>query len=707
MLLVTILVFCSQTSFARKPLAFPTAEGYGKYATGGRGGKVYEVTNLDASGEGSLRAALEAEGPRTVVFRVSGTIDADLKIENDFITIAGQTAPGDGITIKGQLGISANEVIIRYIRVRAEGRGDAISGRYNKNVIFDHVSASWSSDEAFTIYHGEYVTIQWCMITEACGGSHKFGGIWGNNYSTYHHNLIAHNLSRNPRFASGGGYNDYRNNVTYNWAYETAYGGEKQQPTRASSNHEMNKKMSHFAVNMVANYFKPGPGTQADGKNRICSPWSRHGADDYGRWYVADNYVDGSPEVTADNWKGVFPKDEDTEVDLDAIDGLKLDEPIDFMPINQQTAEAAYLSVLEHAGCLLPKRDSIDLRIIEDVRNGTATNGENGFVHRPTIGGGWPELKSAPAPADTDHDGMPDEWENRYGLDANDAADGSKDGDSDGYTNVEEYLNGTDPTVSVDYSKNANNINTRNQAVDPRGLLLRYMPADEAAANRYRKYVTKELGELTLGIEGTGQARTIAKTIVVPPNVTYDGKGEVVTADAKAMEAELGDQSEGQKPLFLLAPGAGIENVTITAPGCEGIHMMGDNVLDNIHWEDVGEAAASVRSYFPGGKITIKNSKAFKAADKMFQFNTPCHVRIENFVGDDMGKLVKNMWHKDDVPFYVDLNNVKVTHVKNAVVQSENPKCQARYHNLSYTFQGRFRPERVFRNSPPDNVAEY
>jgi hypothetical protein len=241
--------------------------------------------------------------------------------------------------------------------------------------------------------------------------------------------------------------------------------------------------------------------------------------------------------------------------------------------------------------------------------------------------------------------------------------------------------------------------------IAPADLLMRYAPKDEVKANKLKKYLTKELGEIAYGTEGTGTARTITKTIVVPPNVTYDGKGEVLTADAQIMGG--GDESENQKPLFLLAPGAGIKNVTITVPGCEGIHMMGDNVLDNIHWQDVGEDAASVRSYFPGGKITIKNSQGYKAADKMFQFNTICNVRIENFVGDDMGKLIKNMWFKENVPFYVDLNDVKVTNVRNAVVQSENPKCQARYHNLSYKFSGRFRSERVFRNIPPENVTEY
>lgn len=268
-------------------LAFPTAEGYGKYTIGGRGGKVYEVTNLNDSGEGSLRAAIEAKGPRTVVFRVSGTIDlkSALNIRNPYITIAGQTAPGDGICIKRYpLNISADEVIIRYIRIRLGDEStrsdDAISARYRKNIILDHISASWSIDETMSIYHCENVTIQWCMITESLSqsnhtkGSHGFGGKWGSNYSTYHHNLLAHHSSRNPRWASGGGFNDYRNNVLYNWGYNSSYGGEKHQVG--------NPKFSDITVNFVNNYYKPGPATDKGKVSyRIVNPGSR-GEGDYG-----------------------------------------------------------------------------------------------------------------------------------------------------------------------------------------------------------------------------------------------------------------------------------------------------------------------------------------------------------------------------------------------------------------------------------------
>jgi pectate lyase len=199
---------------------------------------------------------------------------------------------------------------------------------------------------------------------------------------------------------------------------------------------------------MVANYYKPGPATRGDVKDRIAKPSSR-GSGDSGSWHVAENYVDGSPEVTADNWLG-----------MDGNDFTKLAAPWEAMPIRQQSAKEAYLAVLDHAGCSLPGRDSIDARIIDEVRNGTATHGRNGIITTPDDVGGWPMLRAAEAPRDSDHDGMPDEWELRFKLNAQDASDGPQDNDKDGYANVEEYLNGTDPTVFVDYTKPENNINT-------------------------------------------------------------------------------------------------------------------------------------------------------------------------------------------------------------------------------------------------------
>lgn len=309
--LAVAIAAATATVAAERQLAFPTAEGYGKYTVGGRGGDVYEVTNLNDSGKGSLREAIEAKGPRTVVFRISGTIELKkaLTIRNPYLTIAGQTAPGDGICIKDYpLNISADEIIIRHIRVRLGDRSgrdtDAISCRHQKNIILDHVSASWSVDETMSVYMCENVTIQWCMISESLFASnhekgwHGFGGIWGNNYATYHHNLIACHSSRNPRFASGAGYNDYRNNVIYNWGYNSCYGGEKDHPAN-------NDTFGSFHVNMVGNYYKPGPATQPGRvAYRIVSPTSRGSADNYGKWYVEGNTVEGNAAVTADNWAG-------------------------------------------------------------------------------------------------------------------------------------------------------------------------------------------------------------------------------------------------------------------------------------------------------------------------------------------------------------------------------------------------------------------
>lgn len=457
----------SDASPAKLP-AFPGAEGYGSVATGGRGGKVLGVTNLKDSGPGSLRAAVEAKGPRIVVFRVSGTIDlkSKLSISNPYITIAGQTAPGDGIAIKRRpLTIDADEVVLRYLRLRlGDETGDdvdALSSRYHKNIMVDHVSASWSVDETVSIYHCENVTVQWCLISESLynsvhvKGSHGFGGIWGANFSTYHHNLLAHHSSRNPRFASGAGHTDYRNNVIYNWGGNSAYGGEKQQVG--------NPRFNFTTINMVANYYKPGPATESGPvRHRIVSPSSRDGASDFGQWYVAENYMHGDPKVTSDNWAGgVQPQGGEIHINM-----LKFTAPWNAMPIRQQTAEDAYRLVLQHAGASLPRRDRIDARILEEVRTGTAKFGETyggggtGIIDSQNAVGGWPQLNSQAAPPDNDDDGMPDAWESGHGLNPHDLADGSKDQDGDGYTNVEEYLNGTDPTVLVDYTKSENNINT-------------------------------------------------------------------------------------------------------------------------------------------------------------------------------------------------------------------------------------------------------
>jgi len=469
-ILITLIVFMTVSVTNAQQLAFPGAEGYGKYTQGGRGGVVYEVTHLNDSGTGSLRAAVEAKGPRTVVFKVSGTITLErpLKISNPYITIAGQTAPGDGICIKKHpISIDASEVIIRYIRVRLGDESgvdaDAVSGRYHKNIIIDHVSASWSVDETMSIYHCENITVQWCLISESMyqsnhvKGAHGFGGIWGANHSTYHHNLLAHHVSRNPRFASGCGYTDYRNNVVYNWGYNSTYGGEKQQ--------KGNEKFNFSVINMVANYYKPGPSTiPGEMTHRITSPSSRDKAKDFGKWYVAQNVVHGNKAVTDNNWEGGVQPQHGSSY----MAQLKLDQPFDSMPISQQTAEDAYSSVLDNVGATLPKRDIVDARIVDETRGGYATyegatykqdqkvsdpSKKSGIIDSQKDVGGWPKLNSTTAPTDTDHDGMPDDWETTKGLDPKKAADRNTVA-ADGYTMLEKYLN------SIEFNTPVPNIQT-------------------------------------------------------------------------------------------------------------------------------------------------------------------------------------------------------------------------------------------------------
>ena len=450
--------FCASGSNKHDVLAFPTAEGYGKYTQGGRGGAVIEVTNLNDSGKGSLRAAVEAKGPRIVVFRVSGTIDlqSPLTIRNPYITIAGQTAPGDGICLKRHpLNIGADNVIIRHLRVRLGDESghdyDAVSCRGQKNIILDHLSVSWSIDETLSVYMCENVTIQWCLASESLSksnhvkGAHGFGGIWGSNYSTYHHNMLAHHSSRNPRFASGAGYNDYRNNVIYNWGYNSCYGGEYNHP-------KIKNTFGTFDINMVGNYYKPGPGTQAGKVSyRIANPSYRESIDNYGRWYITGNIVEGNAAVSADNWNGGVQ----ISGGDDHISVLKRQKPWEAMPIREQSAAEAYRSVLQNVGATLPKRDAIDNRIIKEATDCTATyegessrmsekrktsNTPTGIIDSQNDVGGWPLLQSAPAPLDTDHDGMPDEWERSNRLNPNDATDRNCLHTS-GYTAIEVYIN--------------------------------------------------------------------------------------------------------------------------------------------------------------------------------------------------------------------------------------------------------------------------
>lgn len=414
--------------------AFPGAEGFGKYTIGGRGGKVIEVINLNDRGPGSFRVACEAKGPRTVVFRVSGTIplESGLRIKNSFLTIAGQTAPGDGICIKNyQVNFNTEHLIIRYLRFRPgdeKGKEQDGFGGQGSHIIIDHCTASWGVDETFSINKGTNLTVQWCLISESLTkslhkkGAHGYGGLWGGPGGSWHHNILAHHSSRNPR-ASGNaesGLLDYRNNVVYNWGFNSAYGGEL------------------WPRNWISNYYKYGPATSEKVRRRIFVQ-----KDPRGKMFASGNFVWGYSAISADNWNGGIdfePSGEATEATL------RVREPFVVAPVTTQSAEAACELVLAKAGCSL-SRDAVDQRIINEIRTGTAKYGETyggggkGIIDSQQAVGGWPELRSAPAPIDSDHDGMPDDWERKHGLDPNNPADGASDADGDGYTNLEEYLN--------------------------------------------------------------------------------------------------------------------------------------------------------------------------------------------------------------------------------------------------------------------------
>lgn len=433
--------------------AFPGAEGGGRYTTGGRGGKVLFVENLNDKGEGSLRKAIEADGPRTILFRVSGNIELEkpIYIKKGDLTIAGQSAPGDGICLVNYgIRIEADNVIIRFIRSRpgdkSGGELDAISGTNNRNIMIDHCSFSWGTDEAASLYDNTDMTLQWCLVSESLNqsthskGNHGYGGIWGGNNASFHHNLITDHTSRNPRFQGsrytndpGGEMADFRNNVIYNWGHNSVYGGEEGN------------------YNMVRNYYKAGPATSKNARNRILDLTQSffhpsHNTDTLGagKFFIEGNVMEGFPEISADNWtKGV----QGSKVDDAAKKCSQLHAPVPHSPVNTETAEQAFVSVLKYAGASLT-RDQADRRIIEEVRTGveccgkTFAGGGKGIIDSPADVGGWPELKSLPAPADTDKDGIPDAWETEKGLNPKDPADGSTKSLDRDYTNLEVYLNG-------------------------------------------------------------------------------------------------------------------------------------------------------------------------------------------------------------------------------------------------------------------------
>ncbi len=458
--------------------AFPGAEGGGAFSFGGRGGKVYVVSSLADSGSGTLREACEQGGARTVVFNVAGIIrlKSPLIIRAPYITIAGQTAPGDGVCVAGEsVWINTHDVVIRYMRFRrgetnVGRRDDSIGGNPIGNIIIDHVSASWGLDENMSMYRHMYndstgaieqklptvnITIQNSIFSEALDTwNHAFGSTLGGENCSFMRNLWADSAGRNPSIGWYGVFN-FVNNVVFNWVHRSVDGGDYR-----------------AMYNIVNNYFKPGPLTPKDSPigYRILKPESgrsKLGYLTFGRAYVVGNVVEGNETVTKDNWNGGVQVENFKNADKYTAD-IKVNQPLPMPEITILPTQKAHDYVLAHAGATLPKRDAVDIRVVEQVRTGKIMYRddvklpETQFKHRrlPIDSykqgiitdiaqvGGYPEYKGTPY-KDSDNDGMPDAWETKNGLDPRNPADASLDKNKDGYTNIEEYLNSVVPVKEV------------------------------------------------------------------------------------------------------------------------------------------------------------------------------------------------------------------------------------------------------------------
>ena len=486
---LVMIVLLQQNSVAQIP-AFPGAEGYGRFASGGRGGQVVAVTNLQDTGVGSLRWALDqyvdtfyvykdaanpsfpvtVYQPLTVVFRVSGTINlkSDLRIRRDHLTIAGQTAPCDGICIAGRSvimngatgiqlfywGPRRRNVILRYLRFRPGVPLDAngvpttsfvtygLDVENYENVIIDHCSFSWANEECLAMYDNKYTTLQWCIASEGLynayhlKGVRGYAGVWGGQFASYHHNLIAHQNNRTPRFNGARAHDtialvDYRNNVNYNWVSSSStYGGDV----------EINGGIAR--LNELNNYYKPGPATPST--HKLMRPDYSANATGVGRFHVQGNIIEGNAARTADNWLAV----DFALIPAISRDSSRSDSLFTITaPITPQSATAAFDTVLTDAGASFPRRDSVDRRIAREVRtrttSGTGSANKPGIIDSPAAVGGWPDYATCTGPADTDQDGMPDEWELENGLNPNDPSDRNQF-TAEGYTQLEQYLNNAD-----------------------------------------------------------------------------------------------------------------------------------------------------------------------------------------------------------------------------------------------------------------------
>ncbi|NDV64060.1 polysaccharide lyase [Bacteroides sp. 224] len=469
--------------------AFPGAEGGGMYSIGGRGGKVITVTNLNDRGPGSFREACETGGARIVVFNVAGIIklETPIIVRAPYITIAGQTAPGDGVCIAGEsFWVNTHDVVVRHMRFRrgetnVGRRDDAFGGNPVGNIMIDHCSTSWGLDENISFYRHMFdpgdgskelklptvnVTIQNTISAQALDTyNHAFGSTLGGENCSFMRNLWASNAGRNPSIGWNGVFN-FVNNVLYNWVHRSVDGGD------------------YTALyNIVNNYYKPGPLTpKSQVGHRLVKPESgrsKLGYKVYGRVYCNGNILEGNEAVTKDNWNGGVQV-ESLPNTGQYTDNMKWNEPFPMPHLTIMSAKEAYNYVLKNVGATLPKRDIVDERVLKEVKTGKAyyvkgldpesfyqfkhrrlpaNSYEKGIITDIAQVGGYPEYKGTPY-VDTDGDGMPDKWEIANGLNPNDPSDANQDCTGDGYTNIEKYINGISTKKKTDWTDLKNNQDT-------------------------------------------------------------------------------------------------------------------------------------------------------------------------------------------------------------------------------------------------------
>lgn len=675
-ILMALAIVCFAQQQEKLP-AFPGAEGFGRYVTGGRGGKVIHVKNLNDSGTFSLRWALAQQGAKTIVFDISGTIhlESELSIPSN-TTIAGQTAPGDGICVADYpCNIKGNNVIVRYMRFRLGNKNvkndgadgwDGFGGFDHQDWMIDHCSVSWSIDECLSVLGNKNTTVQWCLISQSLvdaghsKGNHGYGGNWGGSGASFHHNLIAHHSSRTPRLGPRPTTQldermDMRNNVIYNWGGNGCYGGEG-----------MN-------VNIVNNYYKPGPATLQRNENvqkRIAAIGCRTNEyiktyPDYapalhlwGKYYVTGNVNSKWTDVTNDNWTiGII-----RQVDTSGNDGtftkttqdtIKLTEPIDFITTTTHTAQKAYEQVLAHAGASL-HRDSHDELMISDTRDGRATYTGKGNApghinsqddNKPSgtssDWSAWPTLNSTEAPVDTDKDGIPDEWENQHGLNPNNIDDGKQTGEG-GYTNLEIYLN----SLVADITDKQNEGGTAmGSIIEEGGNSVAEYDISQQTSNGDWTFVggfrIDQTGEPATGKDGTIKySRNKKYTITLPDGLSVDKVtfyGYCNSDGATGYLGELSGNTYGENEYVFPARDAATNRATHTIP-------LPTAVTGKLSFTPKGDAQCCYKITLHATLVT-----GIKSATGMQQTNSTFY----NLSGQQVGKNYKGIVVKNGRKYIV------------------------------------------------------